>query len=243
VPFEVIPSIDLRDGRCVRLLHGDFARETVYSDDPVAIARRWEREGARRLHVVDLDASRDGTPRNHAVVAAIIAALQIPVQVAGGIRDEPGARALLSAGADRVVLGTAAVQDPALVQRLAQRDPERLIVALDARDGFVRTDGWTQDSGVRVLDLAHSMLRAGVCRFLYTDIARDGALEGPNITAYAELCAAIDAAVQASGGVASVADIVALTRTGAEGVVVGRALYTGGISLPEALAAVADSGR
>lgn len=240
-PFQVIPGIDLRGGRCVRLHQGDFVQETVFADDPVAVARRWEALGATRLHVVDLEASRDGEPRNFAAVAAILGAVQIPVQVAGGIRDEDGALRLLALGADRVVIGTAAVRDPALVARLVQRAPESVIVALDARDGIVRTDGWTESSGVRVADLARRMGALGVRRFLYTDISRDGALRGPNVAAYTELCRLTGVAVIASGGVTTLDDLRALARTGAEGVVVGRALYTGDLALPDALAAAAEA--
>ncbi len=239
--FEIIPGIDLRGGKCVRLLHGDFARETVFADDPAAVARRWQELGARRLHVVDLEASRDGVPRNLEAVAAILRAVDIPVQVAGGVRDEVGALRLLSLGADRVVIGTAAVREPALVAALVQRSPEQLVVALDARDGVVRTDGWTASAGVTVRALAEQMTALGVQRFLYTDIGRDGALSGPNVAAYRELCALTAAAVVASGGVSSLDDIRALVLTGAEGVVIGRALYTGAIDLPSALDMVAKA--
>ena len=241
--FEVIPAIDLRGGKCVRLLHGDFAQETIFADDPAEVARRWQEEGAARLHVVDLEASRDGVPRNLPAVAAILRAVRIPVQVAGGIRDEAGALRLLSLGADRVVLGTAAVRDPELVAALVKRAPERVVVALDARDGVVRTDGWTASGGVGVAELAERMLRLGVRRFLYTDISRDGALTGPNVAAYAALCRRTGAAVIASGGVASIDDLLLLADTGIEGVVVGRALYTGDLDLPAALAALAGAGR
>jgi phosphoribosylformimino-5-aminoimidazole carboxamide ribotide isomerase len=235
--FQVIPAIDLRGGLCVRLLHGDFAQETVFDADPAAVARRWEEEGARRLHVVDLEASRDGEPRNLEAIAAIVRAVSIPVQVAGGVRDEAGALRLLSLGADRVVIGTAAVRKPALVAALVARDPETVIVALDARDGVVRTDGWTASAGIGVSELAGRMTGLGVRRFLYTDIGRDGDLTGPNVAAYRELRRTVDAAVIASGGVANAGDIAALRETGAEGVVVGRALYTGALRLADALAA------
>lgn len=235
---EIIPAIDLRGGRCVRLLHGDFAQETVFADDPAAVARRWQELGARRLHVVDLEAARDGVPRNLGALVAILRAVTVPVQVAGGIRDEVGALRLLSLGADRVVIGTAAVRTPGLVASLLARAPEAVVVALDARDGVVQTDGWTASGGVSVSALAAAMTALGVRRFLYTDIGRDGALTGPNVAAYADLCRQTRAAVIASGGVASVDDIIALTATGVEAVVVGRALYTGALDLPVALAAV-----
>ena len=198
---------------------------------------------ARRANLlvsgIDLEGSRDGEHRNLSAIASILNAVQIPVQVAGGIRDQTGALRLLSLGAARVVLGTAAVNDPDLVSALAGRDPDALIVALDARDGVVRTDGWTKSSGITVADLARRMNERGVLRFLYTDIGRDGALTGPNVAAYRELRATTSAAVIASGGVSSMRDIVELAGTGVEGVVVGRALYTGAVQLPEALAALA----
>ena len=239
--FDIIPGVDLLGGRCVRLLHGDFERQTVFSDDPATVARRWQDLGARRLHVVDLEASRDGIPRNLECVSAILRAVDIPVQVAGGVRDAASALRLLSLGADRVVIGTAAVRDPALVAELVRRSPHRVVVALDARDGVVRTDGWTASADVTVHALAEQMVTLGVQRFLYTDIGRDGALTGPNITAYKELCTRTPAAVLASGGVSSLNDISALLHTGVEGAIVGRALYTGAIELPEALA-IAERG-
>jgi phosphoribosylformimino-5-aminoimidazole carboxamide ribotide isomerase len=239
--FDIIPGIDLRGGKCVRLLHGDFAQETVFAHDPVAVARRWQELGAPRLHVVDLEASRDGVPRNLESVAAILRSVRVPVQVAGGVRDEAGALRLLSLGADRIVIGTAAVRDPDLVAALVRLAPDAVVVALDARDGVVRTDGWTASGDLAVSELAERMVRIGVRRFLYTDINRDGALTGPNMPAYTELCRLTGAAVIASGGVSSVADIVALATTGVEGVVVGRALYTGAVELPAALAALAKA--
>lgn len=239
IPFEIIPGIDLRGGKCVRLYQGDFAQETVYADDPAAVARRWQALGAPRLHVVDLEGSRDGEHRNLDAIAAILRAVDLPVQVAGGIRDETAAQRLLDLGAARVVLGTAAVRDPDLVARLVARLPDAVVVALDGRDGIVRTDGWTETSGVTVLDLADRMTTLGVRRFLYTDISRDGALSEPNFAAYADLCARTGAAVLASGGVATVDQIVRLARGPVEGVIVGRALYTGDVELPAALAAVA----
>lgn len=238
-PFEVIPGIDLRGGRCVRLRQGDFAQETVYADDPAEVARRWASEGAPRLHVVDLEGSRDGEHRNLEAIAAILHAVRIPVQVAGGIRDEAGALRLLSMGAERVVLGTVAVRDPRVVTALVQRAPDAVIVAVDARDGIVRTDGWTASSGVTVNDLLDRMLDLGVRRFLYTDISRDGMLSEPNIDSYTEMCrrTAGRAAVIASGGVASLDHVARLAATGVEGVIIGRALYTGAVALPAALAA------
>lgn len=240
MPFEVIPSIDVRGGRCVRLYQGDYARETVYDDDPLAVARRWAELGAPRLHVVDLDAARTGTPANEALIIAIARALAVPVQVGGGIRDQATARRYLDAGVARVVLGTAAVRDPALVERLVAADPGAVIVALDARDGVVRTQGWTESGGVTATELAARMTAAGVVRFLYTDIARDATLTEPNYAALRDLAASTTAAVIASGGVARVDQLPRLAACGAEGAILGRALYTGDVDLREAMRAMSD---
>ena len=239
-PFEIIPAIDIRGGRCVRLLHGDYAQETVYGDDPLAMAERWASLGAPRLHLVDLDAARAGRPVNDGVIEQIARALALPVQVGGGIRDEATARRYLDAGVARVVLGTVAVTEPALVERLTAADPQSVIVAIDARDGIVKTEGWLVDSGLAADALAERMTALGVVRFLYTDIGRDGALTEPNYEALTALAGATAAAVIASGGVAAVEHLPRLAATGAEGAIIGRALYSGAVSLPDALAAVSD---
>lgn len=233
--IEIIPSIDIRGGKCVRLYQGDYARETVYGDDPLAIARRWAGLGARRLHVVDLDAARTGLPLNAALIIAIARALPIPVQVGGGIRDEATARRYVRAGVARVVLGTAAVRDPALVEALAGSNAEAVIVAVDARDGIVRVEGWTESSGIAAGELVARMTALGVCRFLYTDITNDGTLTEPNYAALTALAASTPAAVIASGGVARVDQLPRLAACGAEAVIIGRALYTGDVDLTEAL--------
>ena len=237
--MEVIPAIDLRGGRCVRLHQGDFGQETVFSDDPLATALRWQELGARRLHLVDLDGAATGRPAHLAIIADIVAALDIPAQVGGGIRSIDAARAWLAAGVERVVIGTAAVHDPAMVQDLC-RDygSGRVIVAVDARDGTVAVRGWTESGQITALELARRMAGRGVTRLLYTDIARDGALTGPDVDTSARLARETGMALLASGGVASVADIRSLAAAGGiEGVIVGRALYTGAVSLPEAIAA------
>ena len=237
--MEVIPAIDLRGGRCVRLHQGDFGQETVFSDDPLATALRWQAQGARRLHLVDLDGAATGQPAHLAIIADIVAALDIPAQVGGGIRSIAAARAWLEAGVERVVIGTAAVYDPALVQDLC-RDygSDRVIVAVDARDGTVAVRGWTESGQITALELARQMAGLGVTRLLYTDIARDGALTGPDVATSTRLARETGMAVLASGGVASLADIRNLAAAGGiEGVIVGRALYTGAVRLPEAIAA------
>lgn len=239
--MEVIPAIDLRAGRCVRLYQGDYGRETVYAQDPVAVALEWQRQGATRLHVVDLDGAAQGRPANLDAINAILGQLTIPAQVGGGVRDAVTADTLLAAGAGRVVLGTAAVEDPALVQRLCQRHgSQRVVVAIDAREGMVATRGWRETTAVSALTLAQAMAALGVCRLLYTDIARDGTLSGPNVAATAELARQTGLAVLASGGVSSLEDIRQLAEAGVEGVILGRALYTGAIKLAEALAVAAS---
>ena len=236
--MEVIPAIDLRGGRCVRLHQGDFDRETVFSDDPVSMALQWQEQGGRRLHVVDLDGAATGEPAHLEAISSIVAALDIPVQVGGGIRSAATARAWLDAGVARVVIGTAAVRDPEIVREVCRvHGSERVVVSIDARDGMVALQGWTEASEVSVLDLAHQMSGLGVVRLLYTDIDRDGMLTGPDVETNARLVQDTGMAVLASGGVASVEDVRRLVPTGAEGVIVGRALYTGAVTLPEAVSA------
>ena len=245
--MEVIPSIDLRAGRCVRLYQGDYQRETVYSEDPVSVALGWERQGAPRLHLVDLDGAVQGKPANLETIVWIIQRLAIPVQVGGGIRDEETAESLLAAGADRVVIGTAAVQDPSLVEGLCRKHgSERVVVAVDARDGLVAIKGWTEGSPVSALELAMRMAGVGVRRLLYTDISRDGTMTEPNFAANEELVRDTGMAVLASGGVTALEHIRRLAGTGVEGAILGRALYVDAIRLPEALAVAreaAESGQ
>ena len=237
--MEIIPAIDLRQGRCVRLHQGDFDRETVFSDDPVAMALQWQEQGGPRLHVVDLDGAASGEPAHLDVISAIVAVLDIPVQVGGGIRSAATAKAWLDAGVDRVVIGTAAVRDPDMVAEVCRdHGSQRVVVSIDARNGMVALQGWTEASEVSVLDLANRMSNLGVERLLYTDIARDGMLTGPDLETNAKLVRDTGMAILASGGVSSVEDIRNLVPTGVEGVIVGRALYTGAVSLSAALSAV-----
>ena len=238
--MEVIPAIDLKGGRCVRLVQGDFQRETVFSADPLAVAMDWQDQGAPRLHLVDLDGAAAGTPANQPVIAAIAARLSIPVQVGGGLRDRDSADRLLNAGAQRVVIGTAAIENPALVANLC-RDyaGDRVIAAVDARNGWVAIKGWTESSQVTALDLARQMADLGVPRLLYTDISRDGTLTAPNFAATAELAAQTGLAVQASGGVSTLEHIRELAQTGVEGAIVGTALYRGTLDLRAAILAAA----
>jgi phosphoribosylformimino-5-aminoimidazole carboxamide ribotide isomerase len=241
--MEVIPSIDLKSGRCVRLYQGDYQQETVYSADPLAVARAWQEQGASRLHLVDLDGAAQGNPANLEAIAAIIAKLSIPVQVGGGVRDVATAEKLLKSGAERVVIGTAAVEEPSLVGELCgKHGGQRVVVALDARDGRVAIKGWTQGTDVAVVDLARQMRDLGVPRLLYTDISRDGTLTEPNFETNAALVRETGLAVQASGGISRLEHLQRLASTGVEGVIIGRALYTGDIILAEAIAWAGSAG-
>jgi phosphoribosylformimino-5-aminoimidazole carboxamide ribotide isomerase len=240
--MEIIPAIDLRDGKCVRLFQGDYAREQVFSDAPVAVALRWQAEGAPRLHLVDLDGARAGNPANLDAIRSIAAALRIPVQVGGGIRTLDTAQALLGMGVRRVVFGTVAVEQPEVVGQAVERfGAGAVAVGVDARDGKVAIKGWLEQSEVDALDLIGRMQALGVMHFIYTDIARDGTMTEPNFAALRQVAAKTGGHVIASGGVSRQEHLVRLARMGIEGAIVGRALYTGDIRLPEALAAVAKS--
>jgi phosphoribosylformimino-5-aminoimidazole carboxamide ribotide isomerase len=239
----VIPAVDLRDGRCVRLREGRADAETVFSEDPVAMATQWAALGARRLHVVDLDGAFAGAPKQTALVAKIVAAVApVPVEVGGGLRDVAAVEAVLEAGARWAVVGTRAVE-PAFMREIGRRFPQRVIVAVDARNGRVAVRGWVDVSDLRPIELALAVRDQGnVAALLYTDISRDGTEQGPNVQATADLARGSGIPVLASGGVGSLADIAALAAVadaGIEGVVVGRALYTGAVKLPEAMRAVA----
>ncbi len=236
----VYPAIDLCGGRCVRLTEGDFSRATVYGDDPVAVARRWEAEGARWLHVVDLDGARAGQPVQAALVAAICRAVDIPVQVGGGLRTAEAVEAAFAAGAARVVMGTAAVRDPELCRTIARAHPGAVALGLDARGGLVRVAGWTEGSEIAAATLAARARALGVAAVIYTDVARDGTGRGPDLAGGRAVAAAAGLPVVVSGGVGSVADVAAvaaLAPAGIAGVIVGRALYTGAVRLADALAA------
>lgn len=237
----VIPAVDLREGRCVRLREGRADAETVFSDDPVAMAERWVAQGAERLHVVDLDGAFAGAPRQTALIAKIVNAVRpVPVEAGGGLRDLASVEAVLEAGAVWAVVGTRALE-PAFLGDLCRRFGPRIIVAVDARDGRVAVRGWAELSDVEPIELAQAARKAGgVAALLYTEIARDGTEQGPNVNATAALARKSEIPVIASGGVGTVEHIRALAAVadaGIEGVVVGRALYTGAVSLPDAIAA------
>jgi phosphoribosylformimino-5-aminoimidazole carboxamide ribotide isomerase len=233
----VIPAVDLREGRCVRLREGLRSRETVFSDDPVAMARRWTALGAARLHVVDLDGAFAGEPRQTALVARIVAAVApVPVEVGGGLRDLAAVDAALETGARWAVLGTRAALDAAFLAEVCLRHPGRIIVAVDARGPLVAVKGWTEVSGENVADVGARARDAGAAALLYTDISRDGMEHGPNVEHTADLARQIGMPILASGGVATVDDLLRLAAIpGVVGTVVGRALYTGAIDLREAL--------
>ena len=233
--MEVIPAIDLKDGRCVRLYQGDFARESVYSDDPAAVARRWEEEGAVRLHVVDLDGAAEGRPRNAPLIEGIVKAVEMPVQVGGGIRSLQTLAEYLEMGVQRVVLGTSAVEDADLVEEACRRYGEAVVIGVDARDGYVATSGWTRGTRVLAVKLVAEMEGLGVRRFIYTDIARDGTLTGPNLDGVAHILSLVSVPVIASGGISSIEHLVELQGLGVEGAIVGRALYTGDVDLGRAI--------
>lgn len=237
--MEVIPAIDLRGGKCVRLYQGDYGRETVFDDDPIAVLHRWEAAGARRVHIVDLEGARDGVRVNGPTVRRLVAAASVPLQVSGGIRDAAGAAELLDAGVDRVIFGTAAIEAPEEVEKaIAERGAEHVIVAVDARDGMVATRGWLQTTETRAIDLVRSMARRGVQRVIYTDINRDATLEHPDFAAAAELLRETGCRILVAGGIASVEDLVRLSRLGVEGAITGQAIYTGAIDLRAAISKI-----
>jgi phosphoribosylformimino-5-aminoimidazole carboxamide ribotide isomerase len=246
VPVELYPAIDVRDGRCVRLYQGDYNRETVYGDDPVAQARAFAADGAPWIHVVDLDAARTGDPRNRSVVAAVAAAVDVPVQAGGGVRDDGAADALLTGGVRRVVVGTAALDDPDWVRRLAARYPGRVAIGLDARGRDVAVRGWVEGSGHDLVEVARRFDDAGVAALVVTEIGRDGTLAGPALDQLADVLAATRLDVVASGGVGTLDDLRVLAGLDVggrrlSGAIVGRALYEGAFALADALKVAADA--
>ena len=230
------PAIDIRGGRCVRLIEGDFDRETTYDSDPSSAARRWVEAGANWLHVVDLDGAVEGRPVNREAIAQIRASVDVPIQLGGGLRHLTDLEDALGGGIDRAILGTVALRDPELVISAVARWGNRIAVALDARDGRLATDGWLGQTDSSAIEVAQRLAQRGVRHFIYTDIRRDGTLSGPNIEALGELVKKIDADVIASGGIASLEDIKAARATGVTGAIIGRALYDGRVNLGDALA-------
>jgi len=237
---EIWPAIDLRGGRCVRLEQGRYDRQTVFDDDPVRMARHWVAQGAKRLHLVDLDGAREGRPVNLATVEAIVRAVEVPCQLGGGIRSEETIRRWLAAGVHRLVIGTLAVNKPEWFGRMCRTFPGRLVLGIDARGGRVATNGWLQTSRQSALELARRFAGEPVAAIVYTDIAADGMMRGPNVEAMAEMQAAVELPVVASGGVSTVDDVARLAAVPMAGCVIGRALYEGVLSLSEALRVAGD---
>lgn len=235
----VIPAIDIKNGRCVRLLQGRMDAETVFSDDPAAMARRWADAGAELIHVVDLDGAVEKTPRNLDVIRAILAAVDVPIQVGGGIRSEETLAMYLDSGVHRVVIGTEAVRNPEMVREACAAHPGRIVVGIDAREGWVAVEGWTETTRTRAADLARMFEDSGVAAVNFTDIHRDGMQTGPNIEETRRLARAVNIPVVASGGVSTLEDIAALLpleADGVTGVITGRALYAGTLDLSAAVA-------
>jgi phosphoribosylformimino-5-aminoimidazole carboxamide ribotide isomerase len=235
----VIPAIDLKDGRCVRLRQGRLQDETVYSQEPAEVARRWEDEGAQLLHVVDLNGAVEGTPRNRTAIEAILKAVTVPIQVGGGIRTLETMEAYLSSGIERVVLGTAVVRDRALLEEACRRFPGRVIVGVDAKDGKVAVEGWTDVADHDATDFAVRLSGLAIYAVIYTDIARDGMLEGPNMDGLRRMTAVCPVPVIASGGITRTDDLRSLRALGPKviGAIVGKALYEGMLDLRTAMAA------
>jgi len=236
--MEIIPAIDLKGGKCVRLYQGDYNQETVFSKDPVDVARHWQSLGARRLHIVDLDGAAKGRICHFSIISSIVAAVKIPVQAGGGIRTMKSIDKLIDAGVDRVILGTAAIENQGLIKESCKWFGNRIIAGVDARNGYVATRGWVKSSGVTAIELIKCMQSVGIGRFIYTDISRDGTLTEPNFEAVGELITAIDAKIIAAGGIASIVHLRKLAALGVEGAIVGRALYTGNIDLKKALESI-----
>ncbi|HEY6772002.1 MAG TPA: 1-(5-phosphoribosyl)-5-[(5-phosphoribosylamino)methylideneamino]imidazole-4-carboxamide isomerase [Solirubrobacterales bacterium] len=239
----LFPAIDIRGGRAVRLVQGDYERETAYDDDPVVAARRWVDGGASWLHVVDLDGARAGEPVNLEHVRRIVAAVNVPVQLGGGLRDSKKVEQAFSSGAERVVLGTAAVRDPEMAEAIAAAHGERVAASVDARSGKVAAEGWTEESELATTDVISELFRRGLRRFVYTPVDVDGLMEGPDLDSLREVAGATDGRVIYSGGIGSLGDLRAVAALGldnVEGVIVGRALYEQRFTVPEARDALAS---
>ncbi len=235
--MQVWPAIDLRDGKCVRLQQGDYDRETVFGDNPLEMAQRWVQLGADCLHLVDLDGARDGKLVNRDAIAQIVSQVQVTCQLGGGIRDEDTIQALLELGLDRLVIGTQALKRPDWFRSVVRKYPNRLVLGVDARDGQVATDGWLETSSTSAVDLVGQFEDEPLAAIVYTDIAKDGMLSGPNLEALAEMRRSTHRPVIASGGVSSIDDVVRLASLEMAGCIVGRALYDDRLSLPEVIAA------
>jgi phosphoribosylformimino-5-aminoimidazole carboxamide ribotide isomerase len=233
--MQVWPAIDLRGGKCVRLRQGDYEQETVFAESPVAVARQFAEAGAKHLHIVDLEGAREGLPVNLPGVKEILAAVDIECELGGGIRDEQSVREILEFGVSRLVIGTSALTNPEWFRAACRQYPGRMVLGIDARDGRAATDGWLNTSDMTAIDLAHQFAGEPLAAIVYTDIATDGMMKGPNIAAMAEMQAAVDVPVVASGGVTTIDDVARLAAVGLAGCIIGRALYEGTLSLAEAI--------
>jgi phosphoribosylformimino-5-aminoimidazole carboxamide ribotide isomerase len=233
--MEIIPAVDIRGGKCVRLYQGDYNQQTVFDDDPVTAALTWYSQGARWLHIVDLDGAAAGKPQNMDVVEDIIKQSGLFIELGGGIRQEEVAEKLLLQGVSRIILGTAAIENRALVEKLCQQFGEEIAVSLDARDGKIAIHGWQKDTVVEVLQLSREMLNAGVRRFIYTDIKRDGTLTEPSFDMIGRLLAEVNVPVIVAGGISKLEHLRRLGELGVEGAIIGKALYTRDIDLGEAI--------
>lgn len=238
--MQIWPAIDLRGGKCVRLQQGDYNRETVFGDDPAAMARHWTAQGAEFLHLVDLDGARDGRPTNLPAIRAIVEAVDVPCELGGGVRDEETIGSLLELGVARLVIGTKALAEPDWFRSMCRRFPDRLVLGIDARDRRVATEGWLETSESLATDLAVNYQDEPLAALIYTDIATDGMLAGPNLAAMQEMRSAVNLPVIASGGVTSAADVSALAGLRLAGCIIGRALYEGKLQLADALAAARE---
>lgn len=233
--MRLYPAIDMIDGQCVRLVQGDYRKKTTFSEDPLAVALRWQEQGGEFIHLVDLDGAKTGDMPNFDIICRIAAELDIPIEVGGGIRDIHAVEKYLEHGVDRVILGTAAIKNPDFVKETVKEYGKRIVVGIDAKDGMVAVSGWEEVSQVSALSLAKRMEQLGVCTIIYTDIATDGMLKGPNLSAMREMAEYVATDVVASGGVSSLKDLEQLSKTGVEGAIVGKALYTGHIQLSDAV--------
>jgi len=238
----ILPAIDLRGGQCVRLRQGDYAQETVFGSDPAAVARDWVSQGARALHLVDLDGAREGRPVNISAIQAIVRAVDMPCQLGGGLRSKEQIEQVLSWGVDRVILGTRALKDAAWFEEIVRAFPEKIILGLDARNGMVATNGWMEVDQTPALELARQYSKLPLAALVYTDISKDGMLEGTNTEVMAELASVIKTPLIASGGVTSLEDVRKLARLGVAGCIIGRALYEGCINLRTAIQVAQEAG-
>ncbi len=241
--MQIWPAIDLRGGKCVRLRQGDYQQETVFALDPTEVARQFAEQGAQHLHIVDLEGAREGLPINLPSVQEILAVVDIECELGGGIRDEQSVRELLEFGLSRLVVGTSALTDPEWFRGMCRQYPCRLVLGIDARDGRAATDGWLKTSDVSAIDLAGQFGNEPLAAIIYTDIATDGMMKGPNVEAMAQMQAAVEVPVIASGGVTTAEDVARLAAAGMAGCIIGRALYEGTLTLPEALRAAGEAAR